>query len=121
MKVFSLILMSFFFLANPQAQPVSLDPVIISDKTEAGVRSIQATPSEKVCSRLIEIEINVSDRSIRSVRYTGGCSGNTQGVCALLSGMKIDEAVKKLEGIKCGRKGTSCPDQLARILKSLKW
>ena len=70
------------------------------------------------CSRAIRIETDEND-VIRSVRFDGGCSGNTQGVAALVAGMKIDEAIARLEGIDCNGRGTSCPDQLARALKQL--
>lgn len=72
------------------------------------------TPSG-VCSRLISFEIDGS--TIKSVQFTGGCAGNTQGVARLLEGMDIDEAISRLDGIKCGFKPTSCPDQLAKALK----
>lgn len=68
------------------------------------------------CSRQIDIEIE--DGIVRSVRFTGGCDGNTQGVASLVRGMKVDEAIARLEGIDCHGKGTSCPDQLAKALKS---
>ena len=68
-----------------------------------------------VCSRAIEIEIDGG--IITSVAYVGGCSGNTQGVAALVRGMTPEEAVKRLSGIRCGFKSTSCPDQLATALK----
>jgi uncharacterized protein (TIGR03905 family) len=74
--------------------------------------------TKSVCSRRINIEID-GDR-IASVKFEGGCSGNTQGVSALVAGMKIDEAIARLEGIKCGFKPTSCPDQLACALKEYK-
>lgn len=67
------------------------------------------------CSRQIDIEIE--EGVIRSVAFTGGCHGNTQGVAALVRGMRAEEAVAKLAGIDCRGKGTSCPDQLARALK----
>lgn len=67
-----------------------------------------------VCSRSIEIEIE--NDTVVSVKYNGGCSGNTQGVAALVAGMKVDEAIRRLSGIRCGFKSTSCPDQLARAL-----
>ncbi|MBP5486661.1 MAG: TIGR03905 family TSCPD domain-containing protein, partial [Bacteroidales bacterium] len=53
------------------------------------------------------------------VKYTNGCNGNTQGVAALIAGMKVDDAIRRLDGINCKGRGTSCPDQLARVLKSL--
>ena len=68
-----------------------------------------------VCSR--SIEITVEDGIVSSVKYNGGCSGNTQGVAALVAGMSVDEVISRLEGIKCGFKPTSCPDQLATALK----
>lgn len=68
------------------------------------------------CSRAIEV--TVDDNSvITSVKFVGGCSGNTQGVAALVKGMTVSEAIARLEGIKCGPRPTSCPDQLARALK----
>lgn len=68
-----------------------------------------------VCSRKIDIEIE--NNVIKSVKYTGGCAGNTQGVAALIAGMQVDEAIERLSGIRCGFKQTSCPDQLANALK----
>lgn len=68
------------------------------------------------CSRSIEVELD-DDGTIISVKFIGGCSGNTQGVAALVRGMKASDAISKLEGIRCGSKGTSCPDQLATALK----
>lgn len=71
-----------------------------------------------VCSRKIDIQIE--DGIIKSVKYTGGCAGNTQGVAALIAGMSVDEAIERLSGIRCGFKQTSCPDQLATALKEYK-
>ena len=71
------------------------------------------------CSRQIDIDVN-ENGIIESVKFTGGCSGNTQGVAALVVGMNIDEAISRLDGIKCGPRPTSCPDQLANALKQLK-
>lgn len=68
-----------------------------------------------VCSRAIEIEID--NGIVASVRYLGGCSGNTQGVAALVRGMSVTEAIDRLTGIRCGMKSTSCPDQLAAALR----
>ena len=68
-----------------------------------------------VCSK--EINIELDGDVIKSVKFTGGCSGNTQGVAALVAGMKISDAISHLEGIHCGMKGTSCPDQLAKALR----
>ena len=63
------------------------------------------------------IDIEVNNGIIDSVQFLGGCNGNTQGVSALVKGMKVDEAIKRLEGISCNGRGTSCPDQLAKALK----
>ena len=68
-----------------------------------------------VCSR--SIEFDVVDNKVTCVKFEGGCSGNTQGVAALVEGMDVNEAIKRMEGIKCGFKPTSCPDQLATALK----
>lgn len=70
-----------------------------------------------VCSRKIDIE--VEDGIIKHVEFTGGCSGNTQGVARLAEGMSVEEAIQRLSGIRCGFKPTSCPDQLARALQSM--
>lgn len=71
------------------------------------------------CSKLITVETD-DDNRIANVTFTGGCHGNTQGVAALIKGMDIDDAIRRLEGINCHDKGTSCPDQLAQALKTLK-
>ena len=71
-----------------------------------------------VCSR--QIDIDVEGDTIVKVTFTGGCSGNTQGVAALIAGMNIDEAISRIEGIHCGPRSTSCPDQLSRALKAYK-
>lgn len=68
-----------------------------------------------VCSR--HMEIDLEDGVIQAVRVKGGCSGNLQGICSLLVGMTREEAVRRLDGIKCGPRATSCPDQLAQALK----
>ena len=68
-----------------------------------------------VCSSAIDICIE--DGMIRQVRYHGGCSGNTQGVAALVAGMRAEDAIERLSGIRCGFKSTSCPDQLAQALR----
>ena len=68
-----------------------------------------------VCSK--EINIELDGDVIKSVKFTGGCSGNTQGVAKLVEGMPAKEVIARLEGIQCGRRPTSCPDQLATALK----
>ena len=69
------------------------------------------------CSQLIEIK--VEDGIIHEAKYTGGCPGNLLAIGVLVKGMKVTEAIEKLEGIKCGNKKTSCGDQLAQALKSV--
>ena len=69
-----------------------------------------------VCSQAIQFEQDGD--TIKHVNFIGGCSGNTQGVARLVEGMKAADAIAKLEGIKCGPRPTSCPDQLAKALKA---
>lgn len=71
-----------------------------------------------VCSRKMTIELEKN--TIKKVEIEGGCAGNTLGVSKLIEGMDIDEAIKKLKGIPCGFRGTSCPDQLAIALEEAK-
>ena len=68
-----------------------------------------------VCSK--EINIELDGDVIKSVKFTGGCSGNTQAFAALVAGRKVSDAISRLEGIRCGIRETSCPDQLAKALK----
>ena len=70
-----------------------------------------------VCSRNIEIELD--GNRIEKVAFTGGCSGNTQGVSKLIVGMPAKEAISRLSGIRCGLKTTSCPDQLSKALEQM--
>ena len=72
------------------------------------------------CSRLIDIEINPESGVIEDVRFTGGCHGNLQGIGALVKGLKPEQVIERLKGIKCGNKATSCPDQLACALSKIK-
>lgn len=69
------------------------------------------------CSSAINLE--VEGNIIKSVSFTGGCNGNLQGISRLVEGMKVEDAISRLKGIRCGFKNTSCPDQLARALESL--
>lgn len=71
-----------------------------------------------VCSRQIDLE--VENDIIKDVKFMGGCNGNLKGIGALVKGMSVDDAMERLSGIKCGFKETSCPDQLAQALKSIK-
>ena len=90
---------------------------LINDQTEGGIRRAAFQTCNAVCSRQIDIELDGD--VVRSVRYTGGCHGNTQGIGALVVGMKKADIISRLEGIDCKGRGTSCPDQLARALKML--
>lgn len=71
------------------------------------------------CSRAITFEVDENDR-VHNVRFQGGCNGNTQGVASLVEGMPREEIIKRLLGIDCNFRGTSCPDQLAQALKAVK-
>ena len=68
-----------------------------------------------VCSSAVTFE--VEDNKLKNVNFIGGCSGNTAGIGRLVEGMDVDDAISRMEGIKCGFKSTSCPDQLAQALK----
>ena len=69
------------------------------------------------CSTMIDVELK--DGVIDSVKFTGGCNGNLQGISALVKGMEPEEAISRLKGIRCGFKPTSCPDQLAHALEEM--
>ena len=71
-----------------------------------------------VCSQ--RIEIDVEDGCVQDVQFTGGCSGNLQGISRLVKGMPVEEVISRVEGIRCGFKPTSCPDQLAQALKQFR-
>ncbi len=73
------------------------------------------------CSSSIHFEIDERDgkKYVRAVKFTGGCNGNLQGISKLIDGMEVDEVISRLDGIRCGYKSTSCPDQLAKALKTL--
>ena len=70
------------------------------------------------CSR--EIKFDIDGNIVRNVSFVMGCNGNTQGISQLVEGMTVGEVIKRLEGINCGGRGTSCPDQLAKALKEAK-
>lgn len=73
---------------------------------------------KEVCSQNMDIEIE--DGKVTGLKVMGGCSGNLQGIARLVEGMEIDEVISRLEGIRCGFKKTSCPDQLAQALRQVK-
>ena len=77
--------------------------------------TIEYTP-RGVCSRFFSIK--VEDGVIQSVQIIGGCDGNLKGISRLIEGMKVEDAIQTMEGIRCGSKATSCPDQLARALRT---
>lgn len=72
--------------------------------------------TSKTCST--EIRFEIENNKIRNLKFIGGCNGNLKGISALAEGMECDEAVRRLSGITCGFKPTSCPDQLARAIKA---
>ena len=71
-----------------------------------------------VCSQQMKIE--VEEGIVKSLQVMGGCHGNLQGISKLVEGMKVEDVIQRLEGIRCGGKPTSCPDQLAKALKEMK-
>ena len=90
---------------------------LLSDEMEGGIRKAAFQTCDVVCS--LQIDIELEGETIRSVRYTGGCNGNTQGLSALVAGRNKDEVIALLDSINCKGRGSSCPDQLARALKQL--
>ena len=127
-KLLIIVLMAIFSVSvqaqeNAAAQQAKKEVVvddyrIISDETVDRVRYVSAAPSATVCSK--QIDIQIKDGIILSVKYTRGCDGNAKGIGALIKDMSVEEAIRRLEGITCGRRPTSCPDQLAKILKLIK-
>ena len=83
------------------------------------MKTITYTP-KGVCSRQITIEYDEDTKTLGNVSFLGGCNGNLKGIGSLVKGMKIDDVIARIEGTQCGMKGTSCPDQLAQALKSIK-
>ena len=73
------------------------------------------------CSREIHFDIEEvnGEKIVRNVNFVGGCNGNLKGIGKLVDGMKVEEVISRLEGTTCGMKETSCPDQLARALKTV--
>ena len=70
------------------------------------------------CSQ--KIFFDIEDGKVKNVQFLGGCNGNLKGIGALVEGMNVDDVIARLEGTKCGMKSTSCPDQLAKVLKEAK-
>lgn len=75
--------------------------------------------TQGTCSQLIDVTVDDND-IIQQVFFVGGCNGNLQGICRLVTGQKVDDVIAKLDGIRCGTKWTSCPDQLCRALEEIK-
>ena len=71
-----------------------------------------------VCSKQIHVELD-ADKCVRNVSFVGGCNGNLKGIASLVEGMKAEDAITRLEGIRFGFKSTSCPDQLAKAIKKM--
>ncbi len=126
MKKFIVVALMAMFCVTMQAQDVKTeakqeitgeDYRIVTDEVIDGVRYVTAAPSALVCSK--QIDIQIKDGVVLSVVYTRGCDGNAKGIGALIKGMTVEEAIRRLEGITCGKRPTSCPDQLAKVLKSL--
>ena len=78
---------------------------------------MQTYLTKGTCSRQILYDVT-PDGKVKNVKFIGGCSGNTQGISALVAGMPVEEAISRLSGIRCGFKPTSCPDQLAKALRA---
>ena len=74
--------------------------------------------TQGTCSKAIRFTVNDNDE-LEDVQFAGGCNGNLKGIASLVRGMKVDDVIARLQGINCGMKGTSCPDQLARALKAV--
>ena len=75
-------------------------------------------PTSGTCSKFIDVEVD-DNNVIQDVVFVGGCHGNLQGIRTLVKGMKAVEVISRVEGIRCGSKPTSCPDQLAKALKKV--
>ncbi len=90
---------------------------IVSDSVVDGVRHITAVPSSLVCSK--QIDFDLVDGKLHNVKYVRGCDGNLQAVGRLLEGMEPQKAVDILSGVNCHGRGTSCSDQLTRILRAV--
>ena len=95
----------------------NFEPRITTDATQNGIRYVSAECCEMVCSRNILMALRGD--VIEKLQFVGGCQGNTSGICQLVKGMKVKEVISRLDGIDCQCRGTSCPDQLASVLKKV--
>lgn len=120
MKFLIALALSALFSFDPahQQQQAPDDYQIVNNKVEGGVRTIVALPSSMVCSKRMIIKVDEKTKKIMSLEVAGGCSGNLKALSKLLKGMPVKEVVAKLDGNECGNMGTSCMDQLCRILKA---
>ena len=120
MKALIIMALSALFAVSPQAAQQKATPedfVVVSDNTENGVRSISAIPSPLVCTKKIDIQIDARSNKVIKCVFTRGCAGNLNAVSILIQGMTVKEVLEKLDGNPCGKRGTSCTDQLCRVLK----
>lgn len=110
-------------VAEAASQPFANGEVddfeIVTDEVVDGVRNVYATTSAVVCSSAMEIKIRVEDNVILSYVCIKGCPGNSVGIGRLVKGMRVEDVIGRLSGTLCAKRGTSCPDQLARILAAL--
>lgn len=103
------VLFAMCLLENASAQSVILDSLAAD-----GTRIVQYK-TKGVCSSMIEV--HTYKKKVTFLQYTGGCNGNLKGIAALVNGMKIKDVIARVDDITCGKKSTSCPDQLAEVLK----
>lgn len=92
--------------------------IVLKNEKQDDGRIYLAGQPENVCSRVMEVIIK--DDVVEDARITGGCSGNTQGVCSLIKGMPVVDVIARIKGIDCGGRGSSCPDQMAQLLENYK-
>lgn len=107
----------FLFSASAFAQTEKPSGIVLDSLTSAGVRIVEYIPKD-VCANRIHIEVNKAG-ILENVVFTRSCDGNSRGMGALLKGMKVQDAIDKLKGIPCGKRKTSCPDQLAQALLNM--
>jgi len=119
MSTLIIALAALFTIAPQQVKPEYSpdDFTIVSDTVSDNVRTIIATPSPLVCSKKFTIKIDTRTDKIIECTFLRGCEGNLKAISVLLKGMTVRDVVTKLNGNTCGRRGTSCMDQLSRILK----
>ena len=114
-KILLALIVGLFAMSFSEA--ISAQTIVLDTLAADGTRIVNFQPSKVVCSA--NIEIYTLKNRITFVEFTRGCNGNAKGIGALVKGMKVKDAIKKLDGITCGNKPTSCPDQLAMALKMM--